>query len=140
MVSIVAFMKCWFSFFCNKKYLSADFVVIKGAFNSVNVLPSNFTFPLYTYLTLYVIFFFALFQLSLMFSLLSGTILKSLTFRELPQSNCHSPLLFDIYMFSISISLISTNFQFLSYADDLVIFFSNKSLEKSILIRAQHIS
>jgi len=72
-----------------------------------------------------------------MFSSYSGFISMRLTHRGFPQGSCLSPLLFNIYISSISHSLISQNFQMLLYADDIVLFFSNNFLETSLNILSE---
>ncbi|KAL4103296.1 hypothetical protein QTP88_018673 [Uroleucon formosanum] len=120
--------------FCNKEYLCAAFVDIKGAFDSVHI-PTLISCLASLQIPYSVCNFISslFFQRFLQFSSPSGLILDRSTYRGLPQGSCLSPLLFNIYMSPICLSLASPEFQVLLYADDIVLFSSNKSLELSTL-------
>jgi len=118
--------------FCNKEYLCAAFVDIKGAFDSVHI-PTLITCLASLQIPYSVCNFISslFFQRFLKFSSPSGIISDRSTYRGLPQGSCLSPLLFNIYMSPICLSLDSPDFRVLLYADDIVLFSSNKSLELS---------
>ena len=118
--------------FCNKEYLCAAFVDLKGAFDSVHI-PTLVSHLASLHIPYSVCnFIFSLFSHRfLKFSSPSGATLNRSTHRGLPQGSCLSPLLFNIYMSPICRSLDSPTFQVLTYADDNVVFCSNKSLERS---------
>ena len=132
-------MECLSSFvgpvykaFCNKEYLCAAFVDIKGAFDSVHI-PTLISCLASLHIPNSVCNFISslFFQRYLQFSSPSGIISDRSTYRGLPQGSCLSPLLFNVYMSPICLSLDSLEFQVLLYADDIVLFSSNKSLEIS---------
>jgi len=119
--------------FNNREFLVSTFVDIRSAFDSVNIptcissllslnVPSKFCNIL-----------FSLFKFrKLTFSSPFGSSTTRSTFTGLPQGICLSPILFNVYMSIVYKHLSSLGHKCLIYADDLVIFSSNKSLNISI--------
>ena len=119
--------------FNDKKFLVATFVDIRGAYDSVNIptlvsklLSLNIPF---TFCNLILSLFS---YRSLSFSSPFGTKCSRTTFSGLPQGSCLSPILFNIYMSFIANHLSNLGYKCLIYADDIVVFSSNKYLDLAI--------
>ncbi|KAL4142166.1 hypothetical protein QTP88_004679 [Uroleucon formosanum] len=119
--------------FNNKEFFVATFIDIRGAFDSVNIhtlidhIISLNAPPVFGNMLL------SLFnKRNLVFSSSFGSSNTRSTFTGLPQGSCLSPLLFNIYMSIVAKSLLRSGHKCLIYADDIVIFSSNKSLHLAI--------
>lgn len=64
---------------------------------------------------------------------LSSTTTDRLSYRDLPQDNCFCPLLFNVYITPICNSLISFYFQYLFYANYIILFSAHTHLDVSIV-------
>lgn len=117
--------------FCNIEFLFATFVNIKGAFDSIDIsalilelssfhIPNSVSNLIFVYLTSSSILLF--------FCLHSWII----TYTGFLQGSFLSPLLFNVYINPICNSLISPSIHSLFYADDIVIFTSNKYFDLSV--------
>lgn len=121
--------------FCDKEFVSAAFIDIKGALDSVHIptlVSQFFSLHIPNSICNFISTLFS--QRSLKFTSPSGTTSYRMTHRGLPQGSCLSSLLFNIYMFPICLSQASLDSKALLYADDIVLFSSNKYLESSIAI------
>ncbi|KAL4127071.1 hypothetical protein QTP88_011269 [Uroleucon formosanum] len=122
----------------NKEFFVATSIDIRGAFDSVNIgtlisylkslnVPQQFNNIL-----------IALFnKRNLVFSSPFGSYNSRSTFTGLPQGSCISPILFNIYMCIIAKHLTRLGHKCLIYADDMVIFTSNKSIDLAITLQNQ---
>jgi ribonuclease HI len=119
--------------FNDKKFLVATFVDIRGAFDSVNIptlitqllslhIPSNFCNIIVSLFS----------NRNLSFTSPFGSFNTRSTFSGLPQGSCLSPILFNIYMSAIANHLSKNGHKCLIYADDIVVFSSNKFLSNAI--------
>ncbi|KAL4154303.1 hypothetical protein QTP88_000450 [Uroleucon formosanum] len=119
--------------FNSKEFFVATFVDIRGAFDSVNIptLVSKL-FSLHLPPTFCNIIFSLFSHRHLSFSSRFGSQCIRSTFSGLPQGSCLSPILFNIYMSFIVNHLSSLGHKCLIYADDIVVFSSNKVLDLAI--------
>jgi hypothetical protein len=119
--------------FNDKKFLVATFIDIRGAFDSVHIptlishlssldLPPTFCNLIRSLFSSRSLSFFSPF----------GSHNTRSTCTGLLQGSCLSPILFNIYINFIAKNLSSREHQFLIYADDIVIFSTNKSLNLAI--------
>ncbi|KAL4150005.1 hypothetical protein QTP88_003854 [Uroleucon formosanum] len=119
--------------FNSKEFFVTTFVDIRGAFDSVNIptLVSKL-FSLHLPPTFCNIIFSLFSHRDLSFSSHFGSQCIRSTFSGLPQGSCLSPILFNIYMSFIANHLSSLGHKCLIYADDIVVFSSNKVLDLAI--------
>ncbi|KAL4154600.1 hypothetical protein QTP88_000457 [Uroleucon formosanum] len=119
--------------FNSKEFFVATFVDIRGAFDSVNI-PTLVSKLLSLHLppTFCNIIFSLFSHRHLSFSSRFGSQCIRSTFSGLPQGSCLSPILFNIYMSFIANHLSSLGQKCLIYADDIVVFSSNKVLDLAI--------
>ncbi|KAL4119211.1 hypothetical protein QTP88_012055 [Uroleucon formosanum] len=119
--------------FNSKEFFVATFVDICGAFDSVNIptLVSKL-FSLHLPPTFCNIIFSLFSHRHLSFSSRFGSQCIRSTFSGLPQGSCLSPILFNIYMSFIANHLSSLGHKCLIYANDIVVFSSNKVLDLAI--------
>ena len=119
--------------FNNKEFLVATFIDIRGAFDSVNIqtlvnhLASLNAPPEFCNLLLSLYH-----KRNLFFSTRFGSSNIRSTFSGLPQGSCLSPILFNVYMSIIATQFSRSGHECLIYADDMVVFSSNKSLDLAI--------
>ncbi|KAL4089414.1 hypothetical protein QTP88_024453 [Uroleucon formosanum] len=113
--------------FNNKEFFVTTFVDIRGAFDSVNISTLISHLLSLQVPTLFCNVLSSLFKhRNLFFSFLFSATSTRSTFSGLPQGNCLSSILFNVYMSIVAKHLSSLGHQCLIYANDLVIFTSNK--------------
>ncbi|KAL4126363.1 hypothetical protein QTP88_010585 [Uroleucon formosanum] len=119
--------------FNNKEFFVATFVDIRGAFDCVNISTLISHLLSLQVPTLFCNILSSLFKhRNLFFSSPFGATNTRSTFTDLPRGSCLSPILFNVYMSIVEKHLSSRGHQCLIYADDLVIFTSNKHLNLAI--------
>jgi ribonuclease HI len=123
-----------YSTFCKREFLTAAFVDVQGAYDAIHIptliarlvdlnVPAGFCNYIYS-----------LFHVRyLHFTSPSGSEYIRSSYRGLPQGSCLSPILFNVYMIPICKDLYSLDHSCLFYADDIVVFSANKSLNIAIL-------
>lgn len=121
--------------FNDKQFLVATFIDIRGAFDSVHILTlishlSSLDLDLPPAFCNLIRSLFSYRSLSFSSPFYSHNIRS--TFTGLPQGSCLSPILFNIYINFIAKHLFSRSHPFLIYADEIVIFSTNKSLNFAI--------
>lgn len=136
-------MECLSSFigniyhsFNNREFFVATFVDIRGAFDSVNIFTLishliSLHIPQQLCNTLMSLFN----KRNLIFSYPFGAYNSRSTYTGLPQGSCLSPLLFNVYMSIIENHITQLGHKCLIYADDMVIFTSNKSFNQAIILQ-----
>jgi hypothetical protein len=119
--------------FNNKEFLVTTFVDIHGAFDFVNI-PTLITYLLSLNVpTKFCNVLSALFNFrKLVFSSPFGSSNTRSTFTGFPHGSCLSPILFNVYMNIVKKHVSQSGHKCLIYADELVIFFSNKHLNLAI--------
>ena len=119
--------------FNNKEFFVATFIDIRGAFDSVNIHTLvDYIFSLNAPPEFCNILLSLFNKRTLVFSSSFGSTNTRSTFTGLPQGSCLSPLLFNIYMSLVAKSLSRSGHNCLIYADDMVIYSTNKSLHLAI--------
>uniref|UniRef100_A0A2H8TL40 RNA-directed DNA polymerase from mobile element jockey n=2 Tax=Melanaphis sacchari TaxID=742174 RepID=A0A2H8TL40_9HEMI len=119
--------------FNNKEYFVATFIDIRGAFDSVNIhILVDYIISLNAPPEFGNILLYLFNKRNLVFSSSFGSSSSRSTFTGLPQGSCLSPLLFNIYMSLVAKNFSRSGHNCLIYADDMVIFSSNKSLPLAI--------
>lgn len=119
--------------FNDKEFFVATFVDIRGAFDSVNIptlVSKLFSIGLPPAFCNIILSLFS--HRNLYFTSPFGSHCTRTTYSGLPQGSCLSPILFNIYMSTIANHLSSLGYKCLIYADDIVVFSSNKFLDIAI--------
>lgn len=80
----------------------------------------------------YVILFSLFFYVEHSIFFLLGTRVIHTVYRGLHQGSYLSPILFDVYISSVSNNLSKNEFGILFYADDIIVYSKAKSIDKSI--------
>lgn len=119
--------------FCNREFLTAAFVDVKGAYDSIHIPTLILRLQDLNVPDVFYNYIYNLFHVRFLhFKSPSGAEFIRSSYRGLPQGSCLSPILFNVYMTPISKSLSSHDYSCLFYADDIVVFSVNKSLNHAI--------
>ncbi|KAL4152897.1 hypothetical protein QTP88_000730 [Uroleucon formosanum] len=119
--------------FNNKEYFVSTFIDIRGAFDSVHIPSLISHLKSLNIPSLFINFISLLFSdRKLHFRSSFGSTNIRSTSKGLPQGSCLSPILFNLYMSFIIKHLNTLGHNCLVYADDIVIFSHNRSIDVAV--------